>query len=305
MSSAKDGDFVYVHFSGHGTMREPLKDASNLSIKGMAPVPSKFSNPSTGDAALAILEVTTEIKPRYLRGEELASLIKMMVNKGLVVTLVLDCCFSGSVIRDDSSIRYLKYDPKVDAAYPPASWVSTEGGATRTVYRNASMRSNWLIDPDRYTILTACGPSETTEDLVDCKGQRHGPLSYFLLRAFAKLGYVGGQQRHIYSHLCARFRETRDQRKNEQNPMTYGNKNLGFFGPVGPDHNPTPIPIIKLADNSLQLEAGHAHGICNGDQFSVCFREGSLQWLPMSEALLRIWRCRTNRLFLLRVGQLH
>ena len=186
-SSAKDGDFVYVHFSGHGTMREPLKDASNLSIEGMAPVPSKCSNPSTGDAALAILEVTTEIETRYLRGEELASLIKMMVNKGLVVTLVLDCCFSGSVMRDDSSTRYLKYDPKVDAAYPPASWVSTEDGASRAVYRNASMRSNWLVDPDGYTILTACGPTETTEDLVDREGQRHGPLSYFLLRTFAKL----------------------------------------------------------------------------------------------------------------------
>ena len=65
--------------------------------------------------------------------------------------------------------------------------------------------------------------------------------------------------------------------------MIYGNKNLGFFGPVGPNHNPTPIPIIKLPDHSLQLEAGHAHGICSGDQFSVCslhsvcdpeFREG-------------------------------
>ena len=269
-SLAKAGDFVYLHFSGHGTTREPSKDPSNLSIEGMASVPSKFSNPSTGDVALAILEVSTEIETRYLRGEELASLIKMMVNKGLIVTLVLDCCFSGSVVRDDSSIRYLKYDPKVDAAYPPASWLSTEGRASRTVYRNASMRSNWLIDPDGYTILTACGPTETTQDLVDREGQRHGPLSYFLLRSFAKLGYVGGQQRYIYSHLCARFQETRNQRKNEQNPMIYGNKKLGFFGPVGSNNNFTPIPIVHLSDHGLRLQAGHAHGICSGDHFSVC-----------------------------------
>ena len=276
ISLARAGDFVYLHFSGHGTTREPSKDPSNLSIKSMAPVPGKFSNPSTGDAALAILEITTDIETRYLRGEELASLIKMMVNKGLIVTLVLDCCFSGSVMRDDSSVRYLTYDPKVDAAYPLASCLSTEGEASRTVYRNASMRSNWLIDPDGYTILAACGPTEITEDLVDREGQRHGPLSYFLLRSFAKLGYVGGQQRYIYSHLCARFRETRNQRKNEQNPMIYGNKKLDFFGPVDSDNNSTPIPIVNVPDHGLRLQAGHAHGICSGDRFSVCSLHSAL-----------------------------
>ena len=267
-SLAKAGNFVYMHFSGHGTTCEPFKDASNLFVEGMAPVPSKFSNPSTGDVALVVLEATTEIGIRYLRGEELASLIKIMVDKGLIVTLVLDCCFSGSVMRDDSSVRYLKYDPKVDAAYPPVSWLKTEDGASRTVYRNASMRSNWLVDPDGYTILTACGPTEIAKE-IDFNGQKRGALSYFLLRTFVKLGYVRGQQRHIYSHLCARFRETRDQRKNEQNPMFYGNKNLSFFGPVGPENNLTPIPIIKRQNHGLQLEAGYAHGICNDDQFSV------------------------------------
>ena len=175
-SLAKAGDFVYIHFSGHGTTREPFKDPSNLSIEGLAPNLSKFSNPSTGDLALAVLEVTTNTEIRYLHGEDLANLIERMVNKGLVITLVLDCCFSGSVMRHNSSVRHLPYDPKVDAAYLPAFGLSAEGKASLTIDRNLSLRSNWLVDPKGYTILAACGPAEIAEEIV-CNGQKCGALS--------------------------------------------------------------------------------------------------------------------------------
>ena len=230
-SLAKADNFVYVHFSGHGTTCEPFKYALNLSIEGMAPVPSKFSNPSTGDLALVVLEATTEIETRYLRGEELGSLIKRMVDKGLIVTLVLDCRFSGSVMRDDSSVRHVRYDPHIDTVYPPASGLSDEGKASRTIYRNASMRSNWLVDPGGYTILAACGPAEIAKEIV-FNGQKRGALSYLLLKTLNSLSYVGCKQLHIYLLLCASFRKAQEQFPNKRipNPMFYGNKTLGFFG---------------------------------------------------------------------------
>lgn len=89
-SSAKPGDFVYIHYSGHGTTVKPS---------------GEFSNRSTGDLALVLLEVANGTDIRYLRGLELAYLLRDMVAKNLIVTLVLDCCFSGSVVRNDSLIR--------------------------------------------------------------------------------------------------------------------------------------------------------------------------------------------------------
>jgi hypothetical protein len=252
-SLAEPGDFVYIHYSGHGTTIKPSRESSNW---------------STRDLALVLLEVTDRTNMRYLRGLELAYLLRDMVEKRLTVTLVLDCCFSGSVLRKDSLVRYLSYDPKIDAAYPPNP--SYEPEASHPAYRNASMRPNWLVNPDGYSILTACGPTEIAKELVLNKnGQRHGALSYFLLRTFAKLGGVGGNQQHIYHHICARFRETRDKRKNEQNPMFYGNKNLCFFGRANLESHPVPIPIIKKPDGSIHLEAGQAHGVCDRDQFAV------------------------------------
>jgi hypothetical protein len=100
-SQAREGAFVYIHYSGHGTaMRPPLK----------SPQMEGFSNPSTGDLALSLLrEDAAEVD--YLRGTTLAHYLKAMVDRKLIVTLVLDCCFSGSVVRDDTSVRYLNYNP--------------------------------------------------------------------------------------------------------------------------------------------------------------------------------------------------
>jgi len=48
--------------------------------------------------------------------------------------------------------------------------------------------------------------------------------------------------------------------------MLYGNKSLGFFEDMNSALDAVPIPIIKK-DGSLQLEAGLAHGVCDGDHF--------------------------------------
>ncbi len=94
-SRAKAGNFVYIHYSEHGTTIGSFNE---------------FSNGATGDLALVLLEGVTGTNLRYLEGLELANLLRNMVDKGVTVTLILDCCFSGSVMGDDSSTRYLSYD---------------------------------------------------------------------------------------------------------------------------------------------------------------------------------------------------
>jgi hypothetical protein len=258
---AKEGDFVYIHFSGHGTaLRPPLQSSPSRT----------FSNPSTGDLALNLLQEDGS-KIHYMRGSELAYLVKAMTDKNLIVTLVLDCCFSGSVMRNDASVRYVDYDPKIDSAHPPnlEQSLGFENELRHSTYRNASLRPNWLVNPDGYTVITACGPTEVAKE-IQVGGQAHGALSYFLIDTFEKFGGIGGKQQHIYQSLRARFRETREKYRHSQNPMLYGNKDLYFFGRSNPRIGPAPIPVIKNRDDGFQLEAGQAHGICKGDKFAVC-----------------------------------
>ncbi|KAF4630753.1 hypothetical protein G7Y89_g7385 [Cudoniella acicularis] len=245
---ANPGDFVYIHYSGHGIRKEPCYE---------------FSNNSTGDLALVLLDGKENV--RYFWGPELAFLWKAMVEKGLVVTLVLDCCFSVSVYRRDDGIRCLPYDAEIDSKYPLYPEKSLEYISDGSASRDANMLPNWLIKPDGYAMLVACGPNEVAKGITSADGQRHGALSYFLLRTLRKCGGLQKNHKDLYRHLCAKFRESWPQ----QNPVLYGNKNQGFFGHIRSESDITPVSIIER-DGSLQLQAGQAHGICDGDQFFVC-----------------------------------
>lgn len=268
-SEAQSGDSIYIHYSGHGTAIPPQ---------------SIYSNWATGDLALVLLHGSDAPGIRYLHGIELAYLLRDMVKKGLMVTLVLDCCVSGCAMRNEDSVRYLSYEPEIDAAFLPNIKRGLNPDETTRLggYREASMLPNWLADPDGYAILTACGPTEQAYEVKFDEGPNHGALSYFLLTTFDILGGIGGRMREIYHHIRVRVRESRWHRRDTQNPMLYGNKNLLFLGCVVPSACSGDIAIIKKMDDTLQLQAGEAHGICNGDRFDLRPVGGADVWKQRS-----------------------
>ncbi|KAE8440512.1 hypothetical protein EG329_007409 [Mollisiaceae sp. DMI_Dod_QoI] len=254
-SIARAGDFVYIHYFGHGTKKRPF---------------GEFTNKSTGDLALVLL--TKEKRETCLWGSELACLLNAMVSNGLVITLVLDCCFSASAYRrDDPSVRFLPYNAAMDSEYSADPERSPKN--EMSLYRDVSMLPNWLMSPDRYVILTACGPHEEAAGLKS----GYGALSYFLLRT---VKCVGLAKRHedIYDHLRAEFQCSGSR----QNPVFYGNRNQGFFGQVNSDITATAIPIIVKQDKTLELQAGYAHGVETNDQL-VLYPFGCVEGDPRSQ----------------------
>jgi len=248
-NSANPGDLIYIHFSGHGTRCEPY---------------ASYSNQSMGDLALVLLSGGEQKDEIYLYGPRLARALKPMVDKGLVVTLVLDCCFAGSVCRrDDPTIRCIPYDAAADSK-PWHPEDDMDDGALRSS-RDASMQPNWLMNPNGYTILAACGPHEkATERAFD--GQVHGVLSYHLLeKAIKGYGGLGKMHKHIYAYLHAILRHS-----GWQSPVLYGNKEQGFFEHVSLEASTTAVlSIIEKQEGHLELQAGQAHGILDDDQFEL------------------------------------
>ncbi|KAI0419440.1 hypothetical protein F5X98DRAFT_372850 [Xylaria grammica] len=255
---ASKGNFVYIHFSGHGTAIMPDSEFDSV----------YSDHSSTGCLALVLLASNSRTNIQYLHGPELALELRKMVEKGLKVTLVLDCCQSGCVTRGqmDPSVRFLPYDPAVDAAYPPVigSCLSSGDESMGLNDRSLSMRLNWAVNPDGYAILAACEPTEIAREIT-VENERHGAMSYFLHKTLKRNGHLRRKQQQVYSYLCAALKQAQVKQK----PMLYGNKTLGFFDDAHCLMNAVPLSITRGVRTNLQLEAGQAHGICDEDLFEL------------------------------------
>ena len=81
---ARAGDQVYIHYSGHGGRANTIYP--------------ELSKEAGLDEALVPTDIGTD-GTQYLRDVELAYLLQKMVDKGLLVTIVLDSCHSGGATR--------------------------------------------------------------------------------------------------------------------------------------------------------------------------------------------------------------
>ncbi|KAI7760683.1 hypothetical protein LZL87_007895 [Fusarium oxysporum] len=246
--AAQSGDYIYIHYSGHGTR--------------IAPTAKAFSNQHTGDLAIALLGGENGDEVRPLGGYKLAVALNAMVLRGLVVTVVLDCCFAASIYRlDRSDIRFLRIDPELASAYfDDKSLAEQDGETPDSDYRDASMLPSWLINPNGYALLAACGPHEEAGEIIH-KGESHGALSHFLNLSLRD-GGLNRKHKNIFYRLSSKFRGHSIQ----QNPALYGNKDQGFFGENTFTNSRSMVLVVKNGQQ-FALQAGQAHGVSDGDEF--------------------------------------
>ncbi|KAH6659933.1 hypothetical protein BKA67DRAFT_653138 [Truncatella angustata] len=246
----RSGDYVYIHFSGHGSRNKD--GALALVLQGPSPEESK-----------------------YLYGEIFRSAIDKMVKKGMFVTIVLDCCFSGRVLRTGrllrSDIRYIEYDPIVDDhsdhsnPFEGGDEDSTRGAAY--VLPRGIGHGQQLLDPAGYTILTACDLDEEATE-IDIDGvSRRGALSYFLLESLVTLRKRGMQISHqsLHQHLRASFHV----RYYHQTPMLYGKNGISFFDGLILNKSMALVSAYKQKQGNIVLDAGEAHGVHVGDEYAL------------------------------------
>ncbi|RYP58043.1 hypothetical protein DL770_010521 [Monosporascus sp. CRB-9-2] len=253
IANAHTGDLVYFHYSGHGTQ---------------IPKHTGSEQDSAKELALVLFE-DSQFGHRNFQGRSLALALRKMVDKGLVVTLVLDCCFSGGMTRqddqEDSGVRCLPFSSDVEAASP--RHLDDRLIASSSIMRNARVEEDWLVNPDGYTVLAACGPYEVAQEM-EVQGQgRRGALTHFLFRTLRTLRVTGMDitNKSLHEHLRTRFHASWPQ----QTPMLYGNRNLSFFGRLLSAPETALFSIYKTHEGRLRMRAGQAHGVDKGDEFAV------------------------------------
>ena len=255
-SKASAGDIVWIHYSGHGTLQSTK-------------TPEFTYQEGYGiDAALVLWEPNSSQGVRYLRGIELAILLDNMVDKGLKVTVVLDSCHSGSISRDgDHKVRGIPWSIDVDSEFPLESMLPQSSASKEKILRDAATKSHWLLHPQGYTLLAACGPHERAKE-IKLKETR-GALSHFICKAF---GYCAQNKIQDVTHeLIYRQVYAYMSKVARQHPILIGTEKSTLWGAeVARMDIRSTFEIIKVSvDQEVWMNAGFVHGACTGDEYGV------------------------------------
>ncbi|KAF5579850.1 hypothetical protein FPCIR_10915 [Fusarium pseudocircinatum] len=244
INEGRDGDHVYIHYSGHGTARKITDSGKEKKALGL------------------VVSQPTDTDPKVFPGTTIRAAINRMVEKGMLVTVVLDCCFSGNVLRKSpirSASRYLACDPSMDDSFNMENTFISESLRGTGVATEGE-----LLDPNGYSILTACGiDEEAGEVIVD--GYNRGALSYFLLDSLNMLQRLRVQVSHhtLHQHLRANF----SARYQAQTPRLYGKTGLSFFNEV--TRKETSRSAYSNDKHELILDAGEIHGVHVDDEYAL------------------------------------
>ena len=253
ISQAATGDLVHIHFSGHGVRRKTKTE--------------DFGDHENGDLALVLYDPISNV--RYLQGLELARMLEDMVDKGLKPVLVLDCCHSGAVLRDardqNGKVREAVYNAEIDRQSSNPD-VSRKKLTFRTPKRDATAHPNWILNPDGYAILTACGPNEVSRELKLSDGSKIGPLSHFLLLALRSMQRRNASTslKSIHDYVSVQYHAGLIK----QTPRRYGNQNACLLSHLDLECDLLETRV-RWKGTALILEAGEVHGVAEDDEYRM------------------------------------
>lgn len=242
MRKVKKGDYVYIHYSGHGNC-------------AWTPVhhPEAIESSKTGETSASENEPRLDLlllhgNPGEIQrptGFQIHTYIQILseVNNA-VVTVVFDCRWN------------ITFDPL------DTSCIRIEQNG-RSMIIPASSVPRWLSTPKGYTVIAALASAVE----IEFKDRSFGKLSYFVYQFLQDHG-LRRKQKDLYAYLLTRYQESAanssKDRKPVPVPMLFGDREQNFFG-----EEPT---------TSLVLHVAEAHGFCVGDELRLYSRNlGTLQ----------------------------
>ena len=244
-----ENDIVVMHYSGHGSqMRDREGDEADGFDETIVPHDSGRGRHPNRDIT------DDEIYAWILRASEITPF----------VTLIFDCCHSGTISRDPfgGNTRWVERDDRPIEDLPPSPLAA---GAARGDGRDLGA-SGWLPLSDRYVLIAGCRDQESSyEYRVRQDGQtvNHGTLTYFLTREL-----VQAEPGSTYRDVFERTKTQVTAAQPRQHPQMEGARDRELFGVR--DIRPMRfVPVRRRGGNQVTLGAGTAHGMAVGSQWAV------------------------------------
>ncbi|KZP24193.1 hypothetical protein FIBSPDRAFT_822304 [Athelia psychrophila] len=242
----KWNDPILIFFAGHGSELPAPRGwaAGGPDSKIQALVPQDYNSSDPQKLVYAIPDRTVG-----------ALINKIAREKGNNITVIFDCCHSGSGTRGGGDIdvkeRTVKLEDNTPAELDQDSWRESadhgEDLAPGVLYRGL----------DSHVLIAACGAKEVATEYGT---PRRGRFT----KAFVQLLRQEGVDKLRYFDVLNRLESIPNQ-----NPQCEGN-NSGrvFFNAKSPPARRVVYPI-RMEHGEYRMEAGSAHGISVGAEFAV------------------------------------
>jgi hypothetical protein len=235
LNKSNAGDIAFIYYAGHGSQQKNSlsKETDHLDE---SIVPSDTWKPGVGD----------------IRDKELAKLFNAFIDKGVKLTVILDCCHSGSMSRglySKPKSRYIatnNFDAK-DASNPPAPETRKEGS---------------------FLIISAAQDDEPAEEAIDDNKKPHGAFTIALLEAI-KQQSVNASAINIFKSIGVILKS----KGKSQEPVIAGDidrQNQTLFGIAkGKLSDKIMVPVLAVEKDLIQIQGGFAESFLKGQQLTA------------------------------------
>jgi len=226
------GDGVVLYYSGHGSQRAraaPEGQEADGREEVLVPYDSDHGDGENTD----------------IPDDEIAAWLAGICERAASVTLVFDCCHSGSLDRRDGA-RRVPSDRRPRVGPRPVRRAQTRGG------------SGWLALSPRYTLLAACRDDEVSRE-IDTPQGRHGALTWFLTQALLAPGAVSRSWAEVFEQVASAL----NREIPAQHPQLEGEGDRALFGR---DRRPPRLGlrVVDRVGPELVLDGGALLGLRPG-----------------------------------------
>lgn len=243
---------VVFHYSGHGSQ--------------MPEADGRRDEPDGWDET--IVPFDSDRYPRENRDivdDEIHDWLVRLNAKTPYVTLIIDACNSGTIVRDafGGKVRQVPRETRRRRESRPAS---------RTVsFRDAGEEgpSGWLPRGESYVLLAACASAENANEIVlsGTEPVVYGALTYFLVQELMAPGFSGATCWELLERVAPRIRAQFPT----QSMQVEGARHREIFG--AKEIRPMPfVSIRERQDHQVVLEAGKVCGVMDSSEWLVYSR---------------------------------
>jgi hypothetical protein len=239
MGQVGQGDVVVVHYSGHGSQ---MPDREGDEPDGMDETILPYD---TGRGTLPNRDITDD---------EIYLWLKELTEKTTAITLIFDCCHSGTIVRDPfgEEVRWVPPDTRPISELP-ASPIPPEARGLLDGGRDLGP-SGWLPLGERYVLVAGCSRDERSFEIEEA-GVKHGALTFHLARELSG-ARSGMTYRDVFEAVAPRV----TSRFPDQHPQLEGARDLEIFG-VKWIEPMAFVPVVGREGDRVVLGAGASAGM--------------------------------------------